>query len=330
MKIIDLPPAMRSVASGHSVLRAALLVLWVTLVGGLLALPADPLRAQDEEELPAAEDVTMVTSDGVRLNATWLPGTHEKETVPVIMLHGFGGGGKEQDRSSLLPMARYLQEKFGFSVLVPDLRGHGQSMSLEGSPEQFDIEKWRKPQIAAMVEDIEACKKFLIGKNNEGQLNIDLLTIVAESELAMHAAIWTLRDWSYGPIAGRKQGRDVKALVLIDPVRSFRGLNANDTFRAGMFTGDVGAAFPILIAAQRSSSRDAKTILGLWERGRKSLGVDKDSDHLDYTAYRIESQQRIVKRGNRVIPLAQVIGDFVQSEVFDRKRDFRWQDRSSK
>ncbi len=228
-------PAATNPAARPFWLMAGLMTAGCTMAAGLSA---------QQVEIPAAEEVILVTSDYVQLYATWLPGIHEKETLPVIMLHGWGGGqGNDKDRSSLLKMAEYLQANYGFAVLVPDLRGHGKSISLENSTPLPDRDRWRADQITAMIEDIEACKKFLLQKNNEGQLNIDLLSIVAEDELSMHAAIWTLRDWSYLPIAGRKQGQDVKALALIDPVRSFRGVNANNVYRRQCLPGKLEPVF---------------------------------------------------------------------------------------
>jgi hypothetical protein len=180
-----------------------------------------------------------------------------------------------------------------------------------------------------MVEDIEACKKFLIQKNNEGLLNIDLLAVIADREMTINAVSWTLRDWSYAPVAGRKQGQDVKAMILINPVRNFNGINANDVFRAGLFTGAVGAGFPILVAGEGSDAREARNIYDAWKRDRRGLG-SATSYHLEYSPFQTEKQVRVVKvAGEADKMLAVVVGEFLQKEVFDRKHDFRWQDRSS-
>jgi hypothetical protein len=166
-----------------------------------------------------------------------------------------------------------------------------------------------------------------VGKNNEGQLNIDLLCLIAEGETAIHAVIWTLRDWSYKPIAGKKQGQDVKALVLINPVRSFSGINANDYYRNDLFTGDVGAGFPILVAATSREGSDARRLHDGWERDRRTL--EEGKRNLEFTTFRVETQSRIVKsRDEEDRLLADVVGEFLKTQVADRQHDFRWQDRS--
>ncbi|MGI9517665.1 MAG: hypothetical protein ACR2NP_11500, partial [Pirellulaceae bacterium] len=158
--------------------------------------------------------------------------------------------------------------------------------------------------------------------------NIDMLTVVADSESTILAAIWTVRDWSFAPLGSLKQGQDVKALVMLNPTRNFRGLNGNDAFRSALFTGRSGAAFPIIVAADRSHSRDGKNIYDNMMRGRRSMEGNK---RLDYYRFEMEEQERVVKSrrdGDRF--LDDIIGGFIEENVFNRRHDFRWQDRSPK
>lgn len=85
--------------------------------------PAVP--AQPKKKLPTPQAVSLKTRDGVLLAATYLPSPLEKEmqkdAVPVLLLHPFKGS-----RADFNDLALALQEA-GCAVLVPDLRGHGQS-----------------------------------------------------------------------------------------------------------------------------------------------------------------------------------------------------------
>jgi pimeloyl-ACP methyl ester carboxylesterase len=284
----------------------------------------DPPAAEAPLTVPEPEDVTLQTADGVQLHCVWMAGRADKETVPVIMLHNWDAS--EDDRKQQMDMANYLHQTHGFAILVPDIRGHGRSMTLVDSTTELDRSRWRRQEILGAVQDIEACKKFLIQKNNAGELNIDLLAVIAEAELGIHAAMWAIRDWSYPPLAGRKQGQDVKALVLIDPVKAFKGINGNEYFRAPLFTGDPGAGFPILVASR--SSRDAESLYEMWERFRRSL--DESVRHLEATSFRIERQERVVKSPDAEDQLlSAVVGDFLTRKIVDRRHEFRWQDRSS-
>ncbi len=296
-----------------------LLALAFAMCGGL----PSSAYAQDEGELPEPVDVQLETSDGVALSAVFYPGTNEKETVPVILVHAW-----QEKRQTMIAMAAHLQAQFGYAVMVPDLRGHGDSMKTVGGDE-LDRDRWRGPQLTAVLEDIEACKKYLINENNQGNLNIDMLSIVADRESTILATTWTLRDWSYAPLGSIKQGQDVKALVMLNPMRNFKGLNGNDAYQNDLYTGRTGAAFPVLIASTRDKSRDAKNISERMMRGRKSL--DAPDKALETVRYQVESSRRVIKsRKNGDRMLSMDIGKFIEKQVYQRRHDFRWAERGSK
>ena len=66
-------------------------------------------------------DDSMVTQDGVILSVTYYPGAKGKDSIPVVLLHEKNGSSKDFD--TLVPEL----VKQGMAVLVPDLRGHGES-----------------------------------------------------------------------------------------------------------------------------------------------------------------------------------------------------------
>ncbi len=278
--------------------------------------------SQDENELPEPRDVQLETSDGVVLFAVYYPGTAEKENVPVILLHAW-----EADHRAMVSMASTLQSRFGCAAIVPDLRGHGKSNKTNLGVE-LDRDRWRGSEVAAVIEDIEACKKFLIQENNTGQLNIDLLTVVADGESTILACTWTLRDWSYAPLGSVKQGQDVKALILMNPVRNFKGLNGNHAFQGDLFTGRLGAAFPVMIACEQDHLRDAKNIYERMMKGRKSFEDSEKS--LPKYRFEIEAQRRVRKSRDGDVPMDEVVGAFIEEQVFARREDFRWAERGTK
>ena len=74
--------------------------VWACLAAGIglavgsqgIASAAAPARKTKEP--PARVELAgneLITSDGVRLTATFFPGTEGKETVPVILLHMWKG-----------------------------------------------------------------------------------------------------------------------------------------------------------------------------------------------------------------------------------------------
>lgn len=82
-----------------------------------------------------AETLYLVTTDGVHIRA-WLI-TGETGAPCVILVHGKGGA-----KNGLLHLARPLRDA-GYHVLIPDLRGHGESADAKvtfGLREKLDLQ----------------------------------------------------------------------------------------------------------------------------------------------------------------------------------------------
>lgn len=236
--------------------------------------------AQQKESEPIT--VTMeVKEDGIQLVATWFPpiieesekgGLGKPATPTARVLPGMAAGdtnakptaieketepGKEvapfilvhdwtRSRQDLLMMAKFLQSQ-GHAVLVPDLRGHGESVNVKNAKVTLDHTKFRKNQIGLAVRDIDQCKRFLQTKNNEGILNIDLLNVVAVGDSAHLAIAWSIADWSWAPAGGVKQGQDVKSLILFSPTEKFAGSSLAKLQRSPLLSGKVGTPLPMLV-----------------------------------------------------------------------------------
>jgi pimeloyl-ACP methyl ester carboxylesterase len=208
------------------------------------ALPATPPAKRPAtavprgERLPEPQEIggsQLQTRDGVMLSATFYPGTKEKESVPVLLLHNLKSSRKE-----FALLAPELQKK-GCAVLVPDLRGHGASTTQyvagRGGPreEKLDAAKFRTNDYTNIaVHDMAALRAFLVKKNNDGQLNMNKLVIVGSEMGAAIAMVWAAYDWAVPNYehAGIKQGQDVKALVLISPRWSYTGIDTMSILNA--------------------------------------------------------------------------------------------------
>jgi hypothetical protein len=68
-----------------------------------------------------------------------------------------------------------------------------------------------------VTHDLECVRSFLVKKNNDGKINLNLLCVVALEEMCTVASEWAGRDWSRPQSTAIEKGRDVKALVLISP-----------------------------------------------------------------------------------------------------------------
>ncbi len=205
--------------SRQKLLRAAL-IAGVVLSGGV------SWAAAEKEKKPLFEDTSLTTKDGVDLKCRFYPGGKTKETVPVLIVHGFGGQG-----SAFYDLAQTLQESEngGCAVVVPDLRGHGESTAWSppgAAPVVLRHEDMRRADMRRIVnDDLETVKKFLIEKNNLGELNIDMLCVISVDSGTVFALNWIVKDWSYRQLVGYRQGQDVKAFVLISPEQVYKGIN---------------------------------------------------------------------------------------------------------
>lgn len=170
----------------------------------------------------------FVTRDGVQLAATFYPGYETKETIPVILLHDWKG-----DRRDFEPLIDKLSSR-GFALLVPDLRGHGDSTvrytldrrTGQRKETKIDADTFRMNDFQAMGKyDMQVLRRFLLKKNNDEKLNLDQLVVIGAGTGANLAMEWAIYDWSVPNYPGVKQGRDVKAIVLLSPYWQKPGFN---------------------------------------------------------------------------------------------------------
>lgn len=78
-----------------------------------------PVPSLADSSLADAEVVTFLSTDGISLSGWWLPSSNR--TTTVILLHGHGS-----NRRQMIARAE-LFHRHGYSVLLYDARGHGES-----------------------------------------------------------------------------------------------------------------------------------------------------------------------------------------------------------
>jgi pimeloyl-ACP methyl ester carboxylesterase len=236
---------------------SALAWLAISLLAGSLAFAQAKTKEEEEKDkIPDPENITVETSDDVPIKATYYASRLKKKAVPIIMLHGWKG-----NRGEFHVMASHLQKQ-GYAVISPDLRGHGQSLKYKtanGDTEEFNLEKMKGPDLEKMVLDVEAVKKFLVERNNAGELNIEALCVVGADLGCSIAMMWSAADWNVRSLPSIKQGQDVKAMILLSPVESFKGV----TTRGPMGHAVVRGKLSTLICVGKEDAKalgDAKRI----------------------------------------------------------------------
>ena len=101
--------------------------------------------------------------------------------------------------------------------------------------------------------DVEVCKSFLMTKNNARELNIDKLCLVGAEMGATVAIDWAAKDWSWPVLVGAgKQGQFVKALVLLSPQWSFKGMPIAQAVSNRDFASQI--SWMIVVGEQDSKS----------------------------------------------------------------------------
>ena len=301
------------------------LVVGTSVLATSVAFAQAPKPKPKGKDAPAKpEEVKLDAKDGWSIHATYFPGKLKKEAVPFILLHGWEG-----QRGDMDPLARTLQAQ-GHAVIAPDLRGHGQSNVRPGTEKTIDDPNDLKRQdLDNMPRDIEACKKFLRQKNNEGELNIESLCVVASDFSCILALEWAAYDWSVAIFPSYKNGRDVQALVLLTPWREFKGLTIQNALKQPAIKTRVS----MLLVAGTDDSRgfpDAKKLNTALEAFRPDMKKD-DVEAKDRTLVFIQPETNLsgAKLLNPGLNLMPVISSFVKFRLVDRAEEFPWSERKS-
>ncbi len=293
------------------------------LTCGLLLATGSVLYAEQpsaSSKIPPPIDIDLESRDGVILKATYYPSTLGKEAVPILMVHEFEGS-----RSDFAPLALVLQG-LGHAALTLDLRGHGESTLQRGSARPLNVKQFTSRQFQLMVwEDMERGKRFLLDKNNEGEVNIEKLCVIGAGMGATLALEWTLLDWSWPQLPTYKQGRDVKALVLISPEFTFRTLSSANLFKRPEIVRRISALI-LFGDGKPKALEDANRIHGMFERVHP-----KPEKPEQVTLFRIplktnlQGAKLLDEKNLRAFKIDQLIAQFLRLRLVEQP--YPWQDR---
>ena len=206
-------------------MRVFLKLLAVSLI---FLLMAEGVSAQSPARVAPPQDVFLTTKDNVRLAATYYRSSAGRDAVPIVMLHDYKEGRTIYNNLAAALQGPTDERVKSHAVLTVDLRGHGGStlaINPDGQSLEIDAAKLRVADYEDMVRfDMEAVRRFLVERNDAQELNLNKLSLVGAGMGANVALIWSAVDWDAPPLANRKQGQDVKALVLSSPNWKQKGL----------------------------------------------------------------------------------------------------------
>ncbi len=231
--------------------------LLLTMLCGLV-WPA-MVWAQGGARAGDVETVTLSTKDGVRLGASYYPSSRGRDAVPVLMLHDY-----KESRAIFHNLALSLQNPDATSqnshaVVTLDLRGHGDSRKREDGREIAAARLNTKDYRNMVLFDLEAVRKFLVKKNDAGELNLNKLCLLGGGLGANVATSWAAVDWSAPKLPRIKQGQDVKGLFLASPSWSAFGLPLLQPLRQPGVQRQV-SLFMVYGAEQKKVTKSVKSI----------------------------------------------------------------------
>lgn len=299
---------------------------WRWLAFFVLWLPAMAVQGQtrpsdrpDDPDL-SPRTVTLRTHDGLSLRAFYFPSAKGKRAIPVLLVHEWGGQG-----SPYSGLVEALREA-GCAVLVPEYRGHGGSreqVDVRGNAVTLDPGAMRRFDALAVVNaDLEAARSFLKDENNEGRLNLNALAVIGVGEGALLAAHWVIADWRFPSIGAKKQGQDVKALVMVSPQRNFMGIGIDPILRDPAFL-----ALPVMVMAGADSpeAAEAERIARQLESMKRRVGRGRALRFAQVMPGTNLSGPRLINDVPEVIP---AIVRFVTTEIDTSPEQTPWIERN--
>jgi pimeloyl-ACP methyl ester carboxylesterase len=267
--------------------------LRLAIIGLVLAGGAAEGRAQGRAALPPPPvEHTLTTKDGVQIRITYYASNAGAQATPVILLHD-----RNETRAVFNSLAKLLQSprapddapelkvNRSRAVVAVDLRGHGESKTAfdsQGAPVELDASRFGQVDFQNMVLfDMEAVRSFLVEQNDAGLLNLNKLCIVGSGMGANVAVLWAAKDWATPNLAVRKQGQDVKALVLLSPRWNYNGLSLKEPMKFR----PIQQSLSILLAYGEEDpgvARDCKNIDKILARFHPEPPADQVQTRKDY------------------------------------------------
>jgi len=250
--------------------RYAIWLSFVLLMGCFYHTPlSSAQRVSDHDDKTVPKNFILTTKDGVQLGITYFASDEGQEAVPVLLLHDY-----KENRAVFNGLAGALQnprdsDNSSLAVVTLDFRGHGESITAlgpGGQTRKIDAAKLRNNDYLAMVYyDMEAVRKFLVGKNDAGELNLNKLCLVGVGMGANVAVHWAAKDWNTPPLAVSKQGQDVKGLVLVSPKWTYRSLSMVKPMKYPAIRSQISTMI-VCGVEDKKATRDAKNIYKILER----------------------------------------------------------------
>ncbi|TLG74229.1 alpha/beta hydrolase [Culicoidibacter larvae] len=133
----------------------------------------EQIRIEREEWLTTVgyEDLFMNSRDGLQLHGIYIPGNDlNVDNVTVVLAHGYSGNAK-----GMISFAQYYHSRYGYNILMPDDRGHGESEGDYigmGWPDRIDYLDW----ISKMIDQNGKDSQIIVHGVSMGGATVAMLS----------------------------------------------------------------------------------------------------------------------------------------------------------
>ena len=306
--------------------------MWTAICCCLTAMVALTMVVQaDQPQLAAARELRVMAKDRVEIHCQYWAGTRGSNSIPVILLHGWDGKLGPGSHLDVVELAERLQQA-GHAVIAPDLRGHGRSDRRkpdENTVVKLDRQTFRSQDINDMLLDLEAVRGFLVEENNAERLNLECLTVVSFEMSTVVALNWILFDWTMPSFPTLKQGQDVKAVVMVSPEQSFRGLNIRPALANNVVRGQLSAC--LIYGASSPEAESAKRLGNTLRRAHRSVPSSPEDAvrFQDLYIHELPTSLRGTKLlVNRTLNIPELIAQFIDRRLVAQQAQFAWRKRT--
>jgi len=298
----------------------------------ILGILTSPLFAQKKDskkdKRKHVDQKTLITNDGWPIKITYYKHEGKRDTPVVILLHSQLGDSRFWTTTKPGGFADTLWGA-GFAVLAVDLRKHGESKIKTATGASKDVGDLKPEDYKRMVAfDLETVKKFIFQEHEAQNLNMRKTGIVAPEMSAPIALNYAAVDWNRvpyddAPVPSMRtpRGQDIRAIILISPDNSIKGVASTLAIRS---LRDPYKNIAFLFCVGSKDKQDKGTTKKLYSQVK---GRTKGSDQrifLQEYPYNLRGMRLI----RNELPIKKHMLNFLKKFLLDL--DDKWVDRKSR
>ena len=298
----------------------------------VLAVLATPASAQKKDTVKKkrkhVDEKRLITADGWPIKITYYKHEGKRETPVVILLHSRLGDSRFWTTTKPGGFADTLWGA-GFAVIAVDLRKHGGSKMKTATGASKDAGDLKPEDYKRMVAfDLEAVKKFIYQEHEAQNLNMRKTGIVAPEMSAPIALNFAAIDWNRlpyddAPVPAMRtpRGQDIRAIILISPENSVKGIACTTALRT---LRDPAKNIAFLFCVGSKDKQDKGTTKKLYSLVKGHAKTAKQRIFFQEYPYNLRGMRLI----RNELPIKKHMLNFLKKFLLDLED--KWVDRKSR